>query len=78
MKDKAQIDEKLFGCSTDDLDSMASRYEDLGELSMLAVSILSDSQEELAMGNSETARQYINRAKYVIGLYHPRLRNIER
>jgi hypothetical protein len=78
MKDKAQIDEKMFGCSTDDLDSMASRYEYLGELSMLAVSILSDSQEELAMGNSETARQYINRAKYVIGLYHPRLRNIER
>ena len=33
---------------------------------MLAGSILSDAQEELAMGHNETARQYMNRAKYVI------------
>jgi len=33
---------------------------------MLAMSILSDAQECIARGKDETARQYINKAKYVL------------
>jgi len=33
---------------------------------MLAMSILSDAQEMMAAGDAESARQYINRAKWVI------------
>jgi len=33
---------------------------------MLAMSILSDAQEELSRGEKEIARQYINRAKFII------------
>ena len=35
---------------------------------MLAMSILSDAQEEAERGNKETVRQFINRAKFVIQL----------
>lgn len=34
---------------------------------MLAMSILSDAQELLARNRQEECRQYINRAKYVLG-----------
>ena len=37
--------------------------------SMLALSLLSDAQGESAMGMEETARQTINRAKWVISHY---------
>jgi hypothetical protein len=33
---------------------------------MTAISILSDAQEEIERGNKETARQFINRAKWII------------
>ena len=34
-----------------------------------ATCILSDAQEEMAMGNTEKARQFINKAKYHINKY---------
>jgi len=33
---------------------------------MLAMSVLSDAQERIALGHDDIARQYINRAKYII------------
>lgn len=36
------------------------------EAEMYVMGILSDAQEELARGNSETARHYMNRAKYML------------
>lgn len=70
-------DESMFGCSTGELDQMVEDYEYLNEFNMLAMSILSDAQEEIERGNGETARRYINRAKYVMGRQHPGLRNIK-
>jgi len=37
---------------------------------MLAMSILSDAQECIACGMHDRARQYINRAKYVMHDWH--------
>jgi len=56
----------MFGCSYAELDKMIADY--LGPLEMLSMSILSDAQEELSMGHSNIARQYMNRAKYVMSL----------
>lgn len=36
------------------------------EAPMTAISILSDAQEEMERGNAERARQFINRAKWII------------
>lgn len=53
----------IFGCTTEDLlDSKPSYIS----LQMYATCILSDAQEELAIGHTETARQFINRAKYIL------------
>ena len=54
----------MFGCTYAELDHMIADY--IGPLEMLSMSILSDAQEELARGNSEVSRQYMNRAKYVM------------
>lgn len=67
----------MFGISTEQLQDMVetSIYRRLGPLAdvqgdvMLAMSILSDAQECMAHGDTETARQYINRAKYVLNYY---------
>lgn len=60
---------KIFGCTTDELDEAVNEAALFGGAQMFAMSILSDAQELIAMGGEsrlETARQYINRAKYVI------------
>jgi len=58
----------MYGCLSKELDEMIA--DDLMPLMgghyMLAMSILSDSQECIAIGMHDRARQYINRAKYVI------------
>ena len=59
----------MYGCETTELDSLMSEAIIIGEerdLPMLAMSILSDAQHVMAHGDVETARQVINRAKYVI------------
>ncbi len=65
----------MYGCTQDDMVAMMNepmtaatmlpRYF-IGGHYMLAMSILSDAQECIARGKDETARQYINRAKYVM------------
>jgi hypothetical protein len=66
-------DVQMFGCTQGDMDSMmeASMYRsmlgDTNGLLMLAMGILSDAQHVMACGNTEQARQFINKSKYVIG-----------
>ena len=58
---------KMYGCTHDDMVCMMNDpINFIGGHGMLAMSILSDAQECIARGMDETARQYINRAKYVI------------
>ena len=58
----------MYGMPKEWLDEMVDDWQEplMGGLQMLAMSILSDAQECIAIGRHETARQYINRAKYVI------------
>ena len=56
----------MFGCSYAELDGMIADY--ISPLEMLSMSILSDAQEELALGHSNLSRQYMNRAKYVMSV----------
>ena len=54
---------KMYGCTREDLDTpplFPVRKR------MRIMQILSDAQEEIARGNSEIARQFINRAKYFL------------
>jgi hypothetical protein len=59
---------QMYGCEAWELDEAMSdaNHPYMGGLTMLAMSILSDAQELLAMGASDRARQNINQAKYVI------------
>jgi len=56
---------QMFGCTEEDLKAMLDSPFYANPL-MLAASILSDAQEELARGHDERARQYINKSKWVI------------
>jgi len=58
----------MFGMPKEWLDELIADWQEpmMGGLQMLAMSMLSDAQERIALGDGETARQYINRAKYVI------------
>ena len=58
----------MYGMPKEWLDELVEDWREpmMGGLSMLAMSMLSDAQECIAVGRHETARQYINRAKYVI------------
>ena len=65
---REQAFEHMFGMPKEWLDEVITDWQEplMGGLTMLAKSILSDAQECIAIGRHETARQYINRAKYVI------------
>lgn len=58
----------MYGMPKEWLDELIADWQEplMGGLTMLARSVLSDAQECIAVGRQETARQYINRAKYVI------------
>jgi len=64
-------EQQCYGCSAAELrasveGSITARLSGYG---MVAMSMLSDAQEELARNMNEQARQTINRAKWVIGTY---------
>ena len=65
---REQAFEHMFGMPKEWLDELMADWRDhmMGGLTMLAMSMLSDAQECIAIGQDNTARQYINRAKYVI------------
>ena len=58
----------MYGMPKEWLDELVEDWQEplMGGLTMLAMSILSDAQERIALGHHDVARQYINRAKYVI------------
>lgn len=63
----ARTDVALYGVPVSSLDEDVRQARERGvDPGSLAVSILSDAQEELNGSSSERARQLINRAKYVI------------
>ena len=59
----------VFGCTLDDLKAAVERDRTMFQTGwrMMAMSILSDAQELLERGDRERARQWINRAKWIIG-----------
>jgi len=60
---KTQIN--AFGCLEADLDLMIEHalFEDV---TMMAISTISDAQELMKMDRTQEARQYMNRAKYYL------------
>tara|TARA_R110000823_G_scaffold311497_2_gene437201 strand:+ start:132 stop:341 length:210 start_codon:yes stop_codon:yes gene_type:complete len=58
----------MFGVPEEWLDEVIADWQEplTGGLTMLAMSVLSDAQERIALGHHDVARQYINRAKYII------------
>lgn len=59
-------DLKMFGCYREYID--ADLNDCIGPKEMYAMSILSDAQHVLDHGDSETARQFMNKAKYVMSV----------
>ena len=55
---------KMYGCTKADLIEMLE--DSIGSYEMLAMSIMSDAQHVMAHGDTETARQFINKAKWVL------------
>lgn len=69
---RGSTDTQMFGCTESQVLSMIENNlyakllgKDAGDL-MLAMSILSDAQEVMAMGSVEQARQFINKSKYIL------------
>jgi hypothetical protein len=57
----------MYGCTQDDMVCMMNDPMNfVGGHYMFVMSILSDAQECIERGMNNTARQYINRAKYVV------------
>jgi hypothetical protein len=65
--EKKQWELQAYGCTAD---ALKYAIEENGDALMLAAGILSDAQEvisgEFGEPDTETARQYMNRAKYII------------
>ena len=65
---------QMFGMTQNEVEeefqhATSSRFDDrLG----FAMSILSDAQEEMVRGNTETARLFINKAKYHMSIARPK------
>ena len=62
------MNDTMYGMPKEWLDELITDWQEplMGGLTMLAMSVLSDAQERIALGHDDIARQYINRAKYVI------------
>ena len=73
MEKHVSNDRAIYGCDIEEFrrsvdDSFVVKHK-LGGYPMVAMSILSDAQELMAMGRPERARQEINKAKWVIQEY---------
>lgn len=65
-------EQNCYGCSQSALDETVSRHRISSGISMIVMSILSDSQQYIEFGEEadlELARQLINRAKYIQSQY---------
>jgi len=60
---------KMFGCNKQAMAELPKQAfgVDIEGVTMLTMSILSDAQHVLAHGDAETARQYMNKAKFLLG-----------
>ena len=56
---------KCFGCTREELDRALDGRSFMPPM-LIAVSLLSDSQEQIALGQYEIARQTINKVKYIL------------
>ena len=69
-QEKLQWEYQAYGCSAAAIDVMVKEQAFPGTEMMFAAGILSDAQEaisgEYGQPDTETARQFINRAKYII------------
>jgi len=66
LSEKDQQHMVMYGCTQDDMVAMMNEPMNfVGGHYMLAMSILSDAQE-IMRHKPDTARQYINKAKYVM------------
>ncbi len=76
QQERDQRDVSMFGMSSDALREIAetsiyrSSLDERGGDAMLIMSILSDAQEEMSLGDKEMARKFINRAKYLLSYYY--------
>jgi hypothetical protein len=62
-------DVKMYGCTVAALKECIATYIEVYGPDMMAMSWLSDAQEQMRRGDVEGARQTINRAKYMICEY---------
>ena len=65
-EDRDRWCQQAYGCSEAELATAVEDATKIQSRQMTAMSMLSDAQEEIAMGMQERARQTINRAKWVI------------
>jgi hypothetical protein len=63
-----EFESKCYGMSQSDIQEqyMNGLTAKLSGLEMVAMGVLSDAQELIAMGNDEMARKQINIAKYIL------------
>jgi hypothetical protein len=61
--ERVQVQKRMFGCTSEELETIVDAQHP--RLS-IALSVLSDAQELIRLGQTEDARQAINRAKYMI------------
>jgi hypothetical protein len=57
------VQRRIFGCTAEELETLVNAQRPRLEI---ALSVLSDAQELIQRGQTEDARQAINRAKYMI------------
>lgn len=60
---------EMFGCTIEEINKSFNSFSSIGLASagkIHIITILSDAQELLDIGEKERARQYINRARYLI------------
>jgi len=64
-----EFEKRCYGISEDQIRSeyMDSITAKFSGLEMVAMSVLSDAQELMAMGSTEAARKNINIAKFILG-----------
>ena len=62
-EERVQVQKRMFGCTSEELETIVDAQHP--RLS-IALSVLSDAQELIRLGQTEDARQAINRAKYMI------------
>lgn len=63
-----EFERKCYGISAEDIREqyMGSITAKLSGLEMVVMGVLSDAQEQLAMGRQEASRKYMNIAKFIL------------